>query len=258
MQGHLLCYLPDFASLQRFYLELTVRDFGLANSRVENSMVDCLSKLQDFNGFGILAHVDGPKGLEVEMPGGSPHKADILCHPALFGFELKNASSDVSYGPTDPDKTRRQFGIERRERSGGSASALARVLNSDSHTLGALGRNTAGDQRVTRYKLHALTFEALRHALRDSDARVRLEDELPRTVPVVTGIRFKGGFLRDQMIHLSPNLTCIIGGRGTGKSTTFEAIRCFSGNPSGNTVINSDVWPDRVDLQFVERWEGTS
>jgi len=126
-----------------------------------------------------------------------------------------------------------------RKSASGSASRdtappIARVLNSDSHTLAALGRNAAGDQRVTRYKLQSLTFESLRHAMRDSDARVRLEDELPKMVPVVGGLRFTGGFLKDQKIHLSPNLTCIIGGRGTGKSTTFEAIRCFSENPSGH------------------------
>src|SRR5207253_8775078 len=33
-----------------------------------------------------------------------------------------------------------------------------------------------------------------------------------------------------------------------GKSTTFEAIRCLVGQPSETTVIDSDVWPDQVDL----------
>ena len=57
-----------------------------------------------------------------------------------------------------------------------------------------------------------------------------------------------GGFLDGQCIHFGPNLNCIIGGRGTGKSTTFEAIRCLTGHPSENTVIDSDVWPDQIDL----------
>lgn len=46
MQGHLLCYLPDLRSLQQFHAQLTVRDSGNATSRVENSMIDCLNKLQ--------------------------------------------------------------------------------------------------------------------------------------------------------------------------------------------------------------------
>ena len=31
-------------------------------------------------------------------------------------------------------------------------------------------------------------------------------------------------------------------------ATTFEAIRCLTGHPSKNTVIDSDVWPDQIDL----------
>nr|WP_279347134.1 AAA family ATPase [Govania unica] len=70
---------------------------------------------------------------------------------------------------------------------------------------------------------------------------------------MLLGIRLNGCFLQDQAIHFSPNLTCIIGGRGTGKSTMFEALRFFSGYPSGNSVINSDVWPDRIDLAYVDQ-----
>jgi ABC-type Mn2+/Zn2+ transport system ATPase subunit len=250
MQGHLLCYLPDLRSLQQFHAQLTVRDSGNPNSRVENAMIDCLNRLQGHGGFALLAHVDGPKGLEREMPGAAPHKLDILSHPSLLGIELKNAASDISYTPKDPDNVRAGIGRDREGRIGSTSSNLARVLNSDSHTLAALGRNAAGDQRVTRYKLQTLSFEALKLALSDAEARVRLEDEVPRSVPIITGIRFKGGFIKDQAIHFSKNLTCIIGGRGTGKSTTFEGVRAFSKYPSGNSVVNSDVWPDRIDVVF--------
>ena len=51
---------------------------------------------------------------------------------------------------------------------------------------------------------------------------------MPPAVPQVLGVQFTGGFLDGQVIHLSPNLNCIIGGRGTGKSTTFEALGCLS------------------------------
>lgn len=215
-------------------------------------MVDCLGKAHALGGFGILAHVDGPKGLETEMPGGSQHKADIICHPGLLAIELKNASSLIAYAEADPDSIRIGMGRDRVTRSEGVLRPLARVLSSDAHNINALGRNATGDQRVTRYKMQALTFDALKHALTEADSRVRLEDEVPRSVPTVQAVTFKGGFLKDQSIHFSPNLTCIIGGRGTGKSTTFEAIRAFSAFPSGNTVVNSDVWPDRIDLAFVD------
>ena len=112
----------------------------------------------------------------------------------------------------------------------------------------ALGRNAGGDRKVTRYKMNSLTFESLRIALDDSGARVRIEEEIPAATPYVRGIRMSGGFLDGQCVHFGPNLNCIIGGRGTGKSTTFEAIRCLVGQPSETTVIDSDVWPDQIDL----------
>lgn len=249
-QGHLLCYLPDLPTLQRFHAQLTIRDAGTGNSRVENSMVDCLNRLATMNGFAILAHVDGPKGLDREVPGASPHKIDIVSHAALVAIELKNAASDITFGVDDPDPVRASIGRERAQRDGGTLSTLARILNSDSHNLNALGRNARGDQKVTRYKVQGLTFESLRYALMNADARVRLEDTLPEQLPTIRAIRLTGCFLREQAVHFSPNLTCIIGGRGTGKSTLFEALRFFSPTPSNNSVVNSDVWPDRIDIAY--------
>ena len=212
-------------------------------------MLDCLEKLHALGGFGVLAHIDAPGGLEIEVPGASPHKIDILCHRSLIGIELKSVASTIRYSDHDPDASRAAIGQTRIGRlSLGSRQFLARVLNSDAHTLQALGRNANGDRKVTRFKMNALTFHSLRIALEDSDARVRIEDEIPPTVPFIKGIRMSGGFLDAQCIHLGPNLNCIIGGRGTGKSTTFEAIRCLTGQPGGTSVVDSDVWPDQIDL----------
>ena len=125
MQGHTLCYVSDFQRLQKFVAQLGLRDTGLATSRVENSMQDCLTRLHALDGFGVLAHVDGPKGLEVEMPGAPPHKGDIINHSALLGIELKHATSAISYGVNDPDPVRRGLGRARnnkRRRSRGSGA----------------------------------------------------------------------------------------------------------------------------------------
>jgi DNA repair ATPase RecN len=248
-EGHLLCYLPTHESLQRFHGQLTIVERGTPNSRCQNSILDCLEKLITLDGFAVLAHVDTQGGFETEVPGSSPHKADVLCHQALLGIELKNAKSPIGYSDEDPDAGRVRMGQERVRRLGlGMHQGLARVLNSDAHSLQALGRNASGDRRVTRFKMNALSFESLRIALDDAGARVRIEDEIPVAVPFIRGIRMSGGFLDGQCIHFGPNLNCIIGGRGTGKSTTFEAIRCLTGQPSETTVIDSDVWPNQIDL----------
>ena len=248
-QGHLLTYLPTLEALQSFHGRLDIVDRGNQTSRCQNNMVDCLNQVQTLGGFGVLAHVDAEKGFEVENPGASPHKLDVLCHPALLGIELKSSMSTISYADSDPDATRAQAGAKRIARLGlGSKQFLARMLFSDSHALDKLGRNAQGDKKVTRIKMDKPSFDALRIALEDSDARVRIEELIPPTVPHILGIAFAGGFLNGQAMHLSPNLNCIIGGRGTGKSTAFEGIRCLQGQPSDNTVVDSEVWPAELSL----------
>ena len=89
------------------------------------------------------------------------------------------------------------------------------------------------------------SFDGVRLAFQDGEARVRLEDEIPADIPRVVGAKLEGGFLDGQAVHLSPNLTCIIGGQGAGKSTLFEAVRILCRHPSGSRLVDSDAWPER-------------
>lgn len=250
-QGHLLCYAPTPAALNRFVAQLGIADPGTQNSRCQNAMLDCLEKLGAVGGFGILAHVDGPSGFDVQNPGMSPHKVDVISHPALLGIELKAANSDIRYAEGDPESGRVEAGKTRNKRLGlAETQSIARVLNSDSHTLAALGRNAQGDRRVTRVKMATPSFEALRQALQDPDARVRLEDSIPQSIPQVLGAVFEGGFLSEQVVHFSQNLNCVIGGRGAGKSTLFEALRCLGAAGSRSGVMDSEIWPVRLHLYW--------
>jgi hypothetical protein len=252
--GHLLCYLPTLDTLKKFHAKLNIVDQGKQNSRCQQSMLECLNILAPLGGFAVLAHVDVGGGFETEVPGKSPHKVDVLCHGALLGIELKHAASQISYSSTDPDGDRAHCGQERIERLGlGATQFLARVLNSDAHALSALGRNAANDQRVTRYKMDTPSFEGLRIAYEDADARVRIEELVPQALPRIYGVCMEGGFLGGQTIQFSQNLNCIIGGRGTGKSLTFEAVRSLAPDESDSKIIDSEVWPDEVHLVWLDQ-----
>lgn len=247
--GHLLVYMRTVDALTRYYHSLDIVDHGTANSRCQTAMLDCLKRIPKGDGFAILAHVDGPKGLEHDFPGGQPHKADIFCHEALLGIELKNAKSDVAFSHLDPDGERAKIAKRRNLELGlGEKVTLARVQFSDAHNLAALGHNAQGDRRVTRMKAERPSFDALVLALRDADARVRIEDEIPSQVPRILGLHVEGGFLDGSVVHLSPNLNCIIGGRGAGKSTLFELLRTLAPSPSHAGVIDSEVWPTTTTL----------
>ena len=255
-QGHLLCYFKTLQSLKRFHGQLLLVDSGLQTSRCQQSMMECLNLVQALEGFCLLAHVDSPSGFECEVPGASPHKSDVLCHPVLLGIELKSTSSIIAYSPSDTDQNRAKLGEDRIKRLHlGSKQYLARVLNSDAHALAALGRNAEKASKLTRYKMDQPSFESLRIALEDADARVRLEDQVPPSIPQVIGLHIDGGFLAGQTIHFSQNLNCIIGGRGTGKSTAFEAVRCLMGDDSEerNKVVDSEVWPEELHIVWRDR-----
>jgi DNA repair ATPase RecN/histidinol phosphatase-like PHP family hydrolase len=253
-QGHLLCYLPTIDALRRFHGQVSVVERGLPTSHCQQSIFECLNLVAALGGFGILAHVDVATGFEIEVPRPSRHKLDVLCHRALLGIEIKKAASPISYAPGDSDPERASAGRERIARLRlGSKQSLARVLNSDSHTLDGLGRNAENARRVTRYKMDTPSFDALRVALEDADARVRIEDLVPQKVPRILGVRMDGGFLTGQVIQFSPNLNCIIGGRGTGKSLTFESVRCLVGDPGDTKIIDSEVWPEELYLFWQDR-----
>ncbi|TAX38976.1 TrlF family AAA-like ATPase [Rhizobium leguminosarum] len=252
-EGHLLCYLPLPDAMDRFYNRLSIVGRGTVDCRCQTGTTECLNLLREHGGFAILAHVDGPGSFEANVPRFTPAKLDILCHQALLGFEVVRADSEILYTDSDTSVERRNAAATRIERLGlGSRQVLARVLNSDAHTLNAVGRNARNQNRITRYKMEKPSFDGLRLALDEADTRVRIEDELPRSIPLVEGITFEGGFLDGQTIHFNANLTCIVGGRGSGKSTAFEAVRVLrdDGPQEMGSVVDSDVWPDQITLFY--------
>lgn len=253
-QGHLLVYFENQEELGNFYGKLSFAGRGGKDSRCQTAILDCLRLIDPSKGFGILAHVDGGGGFEEVVPGYSPAKSDVISHQALLGIELRSATSTISYSSSDPEPLRAEFGKKRIAALGlGESQFLARVLFSDSHTLGFLGKNAQGNRKLTRIKMDSCTFNGIRVALLDADARIRLEDEIPQTVPRLAGIKLHGGFLDGQIIHFSKNLNCIIGGRGAGKSTAFQAARILASSPSDNKLIDSEVWPDKIELEWLDQ-----
>lgn len=174
----------------------------------------------------------------------------------------------------------------------------AYILNPDpaSTALVELG------SRTTVLKMAEPRVEALRQALLASESRLRLAyerdatsgDLIPASVPdplalrrpwlrsvnVAGGTSFFGGQddaggARSTAFRLNPDLTCIIGGRMSGKSTLLDGLRVAFGFPlpsdeqvradvesrardrflSGNPTVDTDVCgPVDPTCSFDERW----
>ena len=88
------------------------------------------------------------------------------------------------------------------------------------HALAGIG------ERRTWIKAGRPDLRGIAHALADPDLRVALEPvrtDLP--YPVIEGIELAGGFLDGQHLTFCPDLTCLLGGTGAGKSLVLEAVR---------------------------------
>jgi len=150
--------------------------------------------------------------------------------------------------------------------------------------------------RYTLIKLASAKIESLRQAFLSSDSRLRIvyekdaanklqyRKDIPtpidanrpwlRSITVEGGTSLFGGKDKKQVLRFSPDLTCIIGGRMTGKSTLLDGIRvhCKIASPilstlekdvkersdrflSGNPTITLNiVSPIATTLTPCERW----
>lgn len=245
-QGHLLLYAPVVSDLSRIIARL---DFS--GDMCTNTIAQCLDEVKEVGGFGIAAHIDKQKGFEQKLSGYGEDKKQLFLHHELLGIEFCDSSKLDWYTDVDSHTQRRAFVEQRRQTLHEPHDYnIAHVSFSDAHELTRVGKDGTGDDCLTRAKMDDLTFSALKTAFLDPGARIRAEKQIPRLVPQFTGMKIEGGFLDGQVISFNSNLTCIIGGRGTGKSTLLESLRAASGNPSGNGLIDSEVWPERISLLY--------
>ena len=111
------------------------------------------------------------------------------------------------------------------------------VINSDAHYLSDIGIKT----NTTRIKMDEPGYHGLKRAFQDPKTRIKFEEELPQTdIKKILGIRIDKGFLDGQLIGFTENLNCLIGGRGTGKTSLIEIIR-FLMEETIPTVRKEDI-----------------
>ncbi|MEP3838800.1 MAG: TrlF family AAA-like ATPase [Algibacter sp.] len=249
-QGHLLVYFESYKNLRDFFGNLTItEDKKICNQGI----VECLNLAKNYNGFGILAHIELSSGFEKTIGRFGPPIEEILKHENLYGLEISSRTSLNFYTDLDDSPDRKRLLKLRREHLEYDDSyTLPKLMSSDAHTLDKLGTNAEGETKLTRFKVDDLNYHSIKIALLTHESRIRLENEVPEMRPIIQSIEIEGGLLDSINVKLSNNLTCIIGSRGAGKSTLLEIIRETSGNKSKSTVVDSDVWPQKIKLKYID------
>lgn len=121
------------------------------------------------------------------------------------------------------------------------------IVASDAHTLADVGC----EGHCTHIKLAELSLNGIKKAFNDPEARIRYDATVPhQRVSRILGISFEGGVFDGETMGFSDNLTTLIGGRGTGKSATIEAIRYVFQQPI-------DDLAKRLETDILERREYT-
>lgn len=128
-----------------------------------------------------------------------------------------------------------------------SSDAKSIQINSDGYP----NPNSLG-YRHTWIKMSKPSIESLRQAFLDCSSRIRLPIDIKNDLHpeklsennIIKSISVKNvAFLKDQEVHFSSSFNCIIGGRGSGKSTLIEYLRtAFKKDKiQGNTKASEKV-----------------
>jgi hypothetical protein len=211
-EGHLLAIWDEGTSpgvVEDLLVKLGIErlDHGKLDVSATAGFAEAAKQVVASHGLAIAAHVDRPRGL-LKLPVAT-HVNKLLRDENLAAVELVEVETI--------DKVKNKLGDKR---------SLACLRGSDctlptgsTHVLAGIG------SRRSWIKASRPDFSGIRHALEDPALRVRLEEPGPHSHATIDSVTVKGGFLDRQPIHLSPDLNCLLGGTGAGKSLVLEAVR---------------------------------
>jgi chromosome segregation protein len=190
-------------------------------SRTQDDLCGCLEALDAFGHdyFVVFAHVQSDNGLFEEIEGSNLAHVIGGCgkrwRERVLGLQ-KVKQKDVL-----------------RARWPDSVPWPALVEGSDPKVMSEVG---FGERRCF-LKIGELTFDSVKFALHDWRQRVSSEMTPVERRPRLHRIAFKGGLLNGQSFGLSDQLSCLIGSRGSGKSSVIECLRYGLGLESGESDL---------------------
>ncbi len=198
------------------------KDTKLTSVRSTLSLSDLVEAIQTrCHGICVAAHVTSRKGILKMEKGGA--RADYWRTENLLAAQLPCAPAQL------PNAGLRSI-VANEDAAHKRLKPLAYVLTSDARSEAEIGTESVW------IKMHRPSVAGLRQAFLDPGSRIAFTDPMTtRTDGRLLSASWEGGYLRGSEVLLNPELTCLIGGKGTGKSTVIESVRwAFGLDP--NTV----------------------
>ena len=222
---HMICLYPEKTTggqLNQFLGQLMGANSAQLNETpIHPSSLSCQDIAEKIlshqEGFWYAAHITGKNGL-LRLSGDGDNyvhlwtKEDLVIVAQISG-SVEDLSVESNY--------RAIIGNENRDYK--REKEIAFINAKDVYKPEQLVEPSAS----CKIKMTQPTFQAFRDAFKDPQSRIRLNHEtLDKPRSIIESIRWRGaGLFNDQELAFSHNLSAIIGGRGTGKSTLVESVR---------------------------------
>ena len=194
------------------------------NGRSNDNLIETLKKLEGYDRdfFVVFAHVEADSGLWAELDGG--RLTDLSNEPLIkkycLGFQKVRTHDKGAKCRVKVKSWWQKYPAE--------------VEGSDAKKLDEIGRG-----QKCFLKVGDLGFDAVKFALTDFPFRVAAEP--PKLAHShVNAIRFEGGLLDGIRVPFSPEMNCLIGIQGSGKSSVLESLRFALDIDFGDEAADTD------------------
>lgn len=241
---HLLVILPegstveDFARLFEGQKCIPGDEQRTGNEEISNiPLPDFVTRVHNNGGICLAAHVDSDTGVRCRFRQTARETLRLFSDAAPeqeerendVGDQLKEYLFNSKLDGVEIHKSSHSPHYNWISNKDGGKKWIPTVLTFDAHCVEQFGRT----ERITHLKMTKLGLSGLKDALRYPDTRIRFPESLPvLPSPSLRGIRISGdgnSFFENLTVAFAENLNCIIGVRGSGKSTLVEALRYIFG-----------------------------
>ncbi|NOH15468.1 Spaf_1101 family AAA-like ATPase [Clostridium cochlearium] len=213
------------------YIKFDLNGINEGNQKVFTfrSEMDVIKIIKKVNGIVYIPHLDnnaaGERIKDILDPLSGMSKAQLLTSEYVEAIGFTNyAFKEVVKSCLDNRKN--QYYREK---------PLAYLKDSDAHCIEEIGTN------IIYIKMEKPCFNSLKFALHDPELRVKDNISNKGDSTFIRGIVTRGGYLsksenKYSYYPFSRELNCIVGGRGSGKSTLIKCLQsCLKGHaPSYN------------------------
>lgn len=192
------------------------------------SEMDVIKTIKKFNGIVYIPHLDNnaakQKITDILDPLSGMSKAQLLTSKFVDAIGFRNPKFSEIAKQTLENKNHVYY----------RKSALAYLQDSDAHCIEDIGKHPM------YVKMDKPCFNSLKFALKDPKLRIKSAIETKKDIPFIRGVITRGGYLSKNQTEYSyypfcKELNCIIGGRGSGKSTLIKCLNsCLTGITPSN------------------------